>query len=491
MITDIYEISHITDVLLKDEYYNNDRFFLQLEKECKLPCLYKSVITSENAFEKCIHLHIDNQYNQDNQDNKNNIVNLIKKIALFNIENKNMNKNINIHDTVIEFYFEKLSEQTHELFIKKNDNFPLISSVTYLNDGDYLNIFTELDFNTYKYKKYRKQETSKKIVTTNVKKNRHVVYNGGNASVVFTNGENVTNDTCCMGLFINIWDAKHIFNEKPQFTNEIDINLSINEGDINFIEEQKHQIELNNKLDKEFYENILYKKDRDCLNFLFMILNERTYKNIEFTDVYDIKNEELKNLKNKYGDVINDIKDINNSYMKQNRFYQRFIKQNMISDDICKWIINETEIYTKQNGWKNDHFIEYPTYDLRLSELPGVHDYFIKYEIGKIMKYIEHSYCLPNETHFHINDLNIVKYSDDLQVKLESHLDSGFLTFNIALNGKDEYEGGGTYFDDGITVNIDKGDMLVHCGKVIHSGLTITKGKRYILVGFINIRYEA
>ncbi|NDA90929.1 MAG: hypothetical protein EBY20_08555, partial [Alphaproteobacteria bacterium] len=99
------------------------------------------------------------------------------------------------------------------------------------------------------------------------------------------------------------------------------------------------------------------------------------------------------------------------------------------------------------------------------------------------MKYIEQSYCLPDEVRFHISDLNIIKYSDNLQLNLESHVDSGFLTFNIALNGKNEYEGGGTYFDDGITVNIDKGDMLVHCGKVIHSGLTLTKGTRYILVG--------
>ena len=482
MNTTIYEIKNISDILLSDDFYNNDKYFLHLNKESKLSCLYKrSKIMNDNTYDKCA-------TNILNMDSKHNIINLISKIAFFNSENKN----INLNDCVVEFYFEKINEHK-DFFITKNNTFPLISSITYLNDceNECLNIFTDIDFNTYKYKKYRKQITGRKLVTTNIKKDRHIVYNGGNANI-FVNNTNVRRDeSSCMVLFINIWDTVNIFNEKTKFTNEFDINISTNEVDINFIEEKKHQIELNNDLNTKFYEDVLYKKNNDCFNFLFMILNERIYKNIEFTDVYDIKNEELKKLKNKYGDVINDIKDINNSYMKQNRFYQRFIRTNMISDDICKWIINETETYVEKNGWKNDHFKQYPTYDLQLSKLNGVHDYFLKYELTKIMKYIEQSYCLPDEVRFHISDLNIIKYSDNLQLNLESHVDSGFLTFNIALNGKNEYEGGGTYFDDGITVNIDKGDMLVHCGKVIHSGLTLTKGTRYILVGFINIRYEA
>ena len=176
--------------------------------------------------------------------------------------------------------------------------------------------------------------------------------------------------------------------------------------------------------------------------------------------------------------------------MKQNRFYQRF-ETKMFSNEICDWLINKTEEYVKQNGWDTDNFKNYPTYDLNLSKISDFHEYFLNYELGKIMKYIEKSYCLPNETRFEISDLNIIKYSNELQTHLMHHIDSSFLSFNIALNYITEYEGGGTYFDDGLIVNIDKGDMLIHCGKIMHSGLTITKGVRYILVGFINIIYEA
>jgi hypothetical protein len=98
---------------------------------------------------------------------------------------------------------------------------------------------------------------------------------------------------------------------------------------------------------------------------------------------------------------------------------------------------------------------------------------------------------LPKETQFDITDLNIIKYNNELVSGLSKHTDSAFITFNISLNSSFEYEGGGTYFDDGLTFQNDIGDALIHCGKIEHIGLPVKKGKRYILVGFINIKYEA
>lgn len=413
----------------------------------------------------------------DNQFNK-----FIRYIASFNSEK--IDKNLD--DFIIEYYFgQPVDCKTN--FAHNKNAFPIISSMTMLdtfesNSSDDSFIFTDINFETYKYKNYRKQKKGKKVVTTQINKNRHIIYNSEYANICI--GKNLP-----LILFVNLWDKNICFSEKNELLSAINIEISLDNLSMTGV--TKKQIELNNNLTKEFYENILYKKNNESIKFLLMVLNEHKSEIIEFTDVYDISTEETKKLKNKYGDVINDVVDINKSYIKQNRFYQRFIKEKIFSNETCNWLINETEKFVNIHGWDTDNFKNYPTLDLKLSKLTNFHDYFLNFELAKVMTYIEKSYCLPNETRFDITDLTIIKYSNELQNYLDNHIDSGFITFNIALNNISEYDGGGTYFDDGLTLKIDKGDMLVHCGKVVHRGLTVNKGVRYILVGFINIVYEA
>jgi predicted 2-oxoglutarate/Fe(II)-dependent dioxygenase YbiX len=71
------------------------------------------------------------------------------------------------------------------------------------------------------------------------------------------------------------------------------------------------------------------------------------------------------------------------------------------------------------------------------------------------------------------------------------HNDGNFISFSILLNGANEFEGGGTYFDDGLTCHLNQGDMIVHSGLVKHSGLPVTKGVRYLLVGFVDMTISA
>lgn len=73
------------------------------------------------------------------------------------------------------------------------------------------------------------------------------------------------------------------------------------------------------------------------------------------------------------------------------------------------------------------------------------------------------------------------------KIFLELHKDGSFLSFNILLSHPDDFEGGGTYFDDGLTMTPEQGGLTIHSSKIKHSGLPITKGIRYLLVGFVNI----
>jgi prolyl 4-hydroxylase len=391
----------------------------------------------------------------------------IKQIILFNCSKINKSPD----DVHIEYYYE--NPICNDVKFAKN-RLPLLSSVTLLNNApNTLSVFTDISFEKYKYKKYTKINNNK-IVVSSFEKNKHIIYNSTNA-ILFTSRE--LKDIPQV-LFINIYDK--------------DNTSTTTEGVSNFVELKSDKIAINNVFNFEFYESLLYQKNNDCVKFIWMVFDEGNHStNIEFVDTYDIHAESTKKLKNKYGDVIQDIMEINNSTLKLNRFFQRFTVKNFMSKEICKWFIDETENYVSEHGWDTKNFENYITTDINLIKIKNIQEYFFKYELKKIMTLIEQSYCLPQGTHFDITDLNIIKYDNELIFGLKNHSDSSFITFNIALNSINEYEGGGTYFDDGITTKNDIGDILIHCGKINHMGIPIKTGLRYILVGLINIKYIA
>jgi predicted 2-oxoglutarate/Fe(II)-dependent dioxygenase YbiX len=74
-----------------------------------------------------------------------------------------------------------------------------------------------------------------------------------------------------------------------------------------------------------------------------------------------------------------------------------------------------------------------------------------------------------------------------MQNELELHKDGSFLSVNILLSNPSDFEGGGTFFNDNTISSLEQGDVLVHSGNVMHSGVKIQKGTRYILVAFVSI----
>ena len=85
---------------------------------------------------------------------------------------------------------------------------------------------------------------------------------------------------------------------------------------------------------------------------------------------------------------------------------------------------------------------------------------------------------------------HIVKYdvTKKERQKLDMHTDKSEWTFLIALSdgcGLD-YEGGGTFFEAlDATVHVQRGHALIFPGKLRHCGQRITKGLRFLLVGFL------
>lgn len=413
---------------------------------------------------------------------------------------------LNIHDMenyYIEFWC-KSKFHTHHLHVDCDESlrqtgkyiYPLLSCVTYFNDVPSCpTIITNVDMDCYKYKEF---ETQTEVILSLPVHNKQITF-GGN----FFHGSTSLFDNQHMDerhiIAINFWKSKPLDVEYYNKSNLDSINtferippiVSIrtddNIGSVNVD---------NNIINYNLFNDILYnKKCNVCYVFNELIQNycHDNRNNINtFKFIIDhsisVKKKEME-LKNKYGDIMDDYKAILDTTidLKYNRFLQRFTYQKIYTPDICNYIVNECEKYATNNGgWTTTRHVNYPTTDLPVDKIPSIFGLILETFKTKTVL-IRSSYGLHDDMVLDIKDLFVVKYSVDSQKSLEMHCDGSFISFSILLNNENEFEGGGTYFDDGLTSKLGQGDMLLHSSQIKHSGLPITKGKRYLLVGFVNI----
>ena len=77
---------------------------------------------------------------------------------------------------------------------------------------------------------------------------------------------------------------------------------------------------------------------------------------------------------------------------------------------------------------------------------------------------------------------------DRAQASLPLHRDGSLLSFNILLNNAAAFDGGGTYFELlDTTYRGQQGDAVIHSGRLRHAGAEVTRGERYVLVGFVDV----
>ena len=174
-----------------------------------------------------------------------------------------------------------------------------------------------------------------------------------------------------------------------------------------------------------------------------------------------------------------------------NRFFQRARFPNFISKERCNWIINESEKYAQDNeGWETKRHVRYPTTDLPVKKIPSIFNFLVHHILFELNNLIIEMHCLPKAAIIDFKDLFVVKYEavQGKQDFLEMHTDGGVVSGQIVLN--DLFEGGGTYFDDGIIVKPKCGELLLHGSCMRHAGLPIISGSRYILVFFVAISFK-
>ena len=186
------------------------------------------------------------------------------------------------------------------------------------------------------------------------------------------------------------------------------------------------------------------------------------------------------------------------------------VMQRFADKDECQPVAAELVALTAAGAFSNgpncrhDHF---PTTDVPLDKLPpplaGKLRGFLS---SRVAPFICYRYGLPSGTIIE-HDCFVVLYDADSpngQRSLATHVDSSHFSFTILLNERAEFVGGGTNFEEGSgdfsrsttegggdgggTMDPLQGQGVVHRGDLRHCGLPITKGKRMLLVGFLQDR---
>ena len=436
---------------------------------------------------------------------------VVYDIAMFHFERLNIFFDSNEYH--IEFWFKNIISNNNKLNPDNINNFhydcdenerelnnkqykPLMSCVSYFNENEFPLLLTEIELEDYKFKIF---ENKKNIQIIFPKKNKQISFDGtkyhGVVDIFNKLNDNDNNFERPM-LAINLWNKKPL--NIDYYNTNIFENINIFDKTDKIVKFEKNnlikEIELEkNILNFDFYEKMLY----DNKNFKIpkeiyeLIKNEiDKFDNFIISCKNNITNIVIDNQSNisKLNQDISNISIFDTDIY--NRFIQRFTYKNIFSKNICEWIIFESEEYAKNNdGWTTRRHENYPTTDIQIENIKSIFN-FILYSFNDIFNKIKKSYSLNDKILFNITDLFVVKYNEKIQNKLDLHQDGSFLSINILLSDTKDFEGGGTYFNDGLTVFLEQGDMVVHSGRVKHSGLPVTKGSRYILVAFINLKID-
>jgi hypothetical protein len=427
-----------------------------------------------------------------NQDSFDLLEKYVYDVAMYHFQRLNIEYNNSYY---IEFWYKnnvKLNNyhfDCDEYERKTNNNFiyPLLSNIIYLTDSKYPTLITNIDLEKYKYKEFKKET---EITLVFPKKNKHITFDGSKMhglSAIFSEDKPDENRYL---IAINLWDKKPT-NVDYYVSQKIEDKIYNSKKQLVSISPEskiENKILVEKMLTFNFFEDLLYKNLPACAVFSELIEKDfqKNSNNIfKIEEKKEDDNSESKERDKIMSDIEN-IKTIDN-IVYNNRFLQRFVLNNIYSKDTCNWIINESELYANENGgWSTNRHKNYPTTDIPVENIKPIFK-FVLSTIQNIMSKIYRSYCIPEIATMNIVDLFVVKYDEKLQTKLDFHTDVSFITFSIMLSSSKDYEGGGTKFNDGITVVLEQGDILLHSGYVKHSGLEITKGKRYILVGFTSI----
>ena len=410
---------------------------------------------------------------------ENQCFNLIEKFV-FEISNFHITKiNLNKSDICIEYFIENLTTTNMDIDYIKNKNtfadykenyYPIITTITYLNDNDIPDVLTNIDIESYMFKNINENV---EFGLSFPKKLKHISFNGdkyyhGINNILNKNDKRIT-------LKINIWksDANNVNLHLNLNLNNVKSNFVFSKND-NIIETfEKSNVHNdiyleNNLLNEDFVENLLYRNSI----YLDTKTLEKILQNKDDFDLILIKQEPTKK-ENKRRTLI----DIN-----CNKFLQRFTFKHFYEKFICSFIINNC-VNLFDNDSKIMNYNNCKTLDIEV--VPQIMNIVIS-SFELIIEKIKKIYCFKDINSYCIEKIFIIKNNE--QVLNNFSKNNSSICINILLNSV--FQGGNLEFEDGLETELEIGEMIIFNGNVSHRLLPVKNGSQYILVGLLNIYEE-
>lgn len=161
----------------------------------------------------------------------------------------------------------------------------------------------------------------------------------------------------------------------------------------------------------------------------------------------------------------------------------------VLSSEVAQWVRHEADKHAnRRGGWRiNLRHPKYATTDIEVKHNAQLAPWFHTLFHNRIGPLIMNAFFPKGGAYLAPYDIFVVRYDATQQNRLEAHRDASVISFNLALN--ENFEGGGTYIDAlGTRLTMDTGTLLIHCGRLRHCGCPVTRGVRYILVGFVLVK---
>ncbi|KAG2220812.1 hypothetical protein INT45_004473 [Circinella minor] len=161
--------------------------------------------------------------------------------------------------------------------------------------------------------------------------------------------------------------------------------------------------------------------------------------------------------------------------------------QHLFSFEECSNILKQCS--ELNSGWTTARHSAFPTTDIPIrkdnnNNLGYLIDWLYERLFPQMSSYYGFHYTRRD---LDFRDVFIVKYAADAQRGLKLHTDGCLMSFNLLISHQDDFQGGGTYFESiDNDVQLNQGDCVFHDARIMHRGIDITQGERYILVGFVD-----
>ena len=425
-----------------------------------------------------------------------------------------LNKQFNNGDNYITFGFIKNTCNEHIIFNRDEDS--MMTSIVNLADCPCTPfLFVKLTEDEYIKKETKNIRECKLIVPKqgNIVTFDPSIYIYGNVNM-FCNNDEIRNELYKFDYkqLVNYSLVIKILKQKPTYTPLFNYDI------ISAIVYQVHHVskyELSNigcenisgvsfsidSITEDIFMNILLKKEKvDLLNILyntlefnvgtaFDVLSPILENHVETHLLFELKVDEPKLPEPKLPEPkLPEPKLIVDYSDKYDKFNQRFTHRSVFTSIMCDWIIDETEQYAFKHGWNTSRHDNYPTTDIELHNIQSVFSFMILF-MQTVEKLICKSYSVKVEN-IDITEMFIAKYDEKQQNSLDMHKDGNGSNISISILLNDGFDGGDLIYEDGITSHAEKGDMVIHTQRHVHGVTPVTKGVRYSLILFLQIKFS-